>query len=614
MERAKITFRWLAAAAVGLILFSNPQVAPIFHGDGSAFAQRGKAITDGRVSFNFEDADIFEVARVVFGEVLKVNYVINPEITGRVTFRTFAPIPRSEVLSVMEVILRINGIGFVVEGGIYRIVLLEQVPDEFITSQAGKDPDNLSIELLPVKNISVGDFMEDLQKVIAMPLREGAVKVLPIEKMNALLVIGTKDAQLENVRKWVGKIDGLFKLSKSRVFIYPVQNGRAEDIVAVLERIYFEGVQEKRAKPQDAPPIPAGEPRAEVQPPAKARAAVESVTGSSLVSESARVFTDEVTNAIVVIGTAEDYEVIKGTIEKLDIVPRQVLIETMIAEVDLSDDFRFGIEWSFTHHVSAGDGRIDLSGDSGFDSGNLGPSATEGFTFIGVDQAGVVRAFLQAVESKSKVNVLAAPNLLAVDKKEANIQIGSQVPVATSETAVAGTTDIQRTIQYRDTGVILTIKPQINDGGVIVLDIKQEVSDFSVQNILGSDQVVISTTNASTSLVTQDGQTIIIGGLIRERKTKSRDYVPILGRIPILGYLFGFTSVTKQKSEVVILLTPRVITDLSQAKAATEDFILRLNTFEPEIDKEKLIKTKEDASENSSRSLSSFADYSADLE
>jgi general secretion pathway protein D len=613
VERAKITFRWLAAAAVGLILFSNPQVAPIFHGDGSAFAQRGGAITDGRVSFNFEDADIFEVARVVFGEVLKVNYVINPEITGRVTFRTFAPIPRSEVLSVMEVILRINGIGFVVEGGIYRIVLLEQVPDEFITSQAGKDPDDLSIELLPVKNISVGDFMEDLQKVIAMPLREGAVKVLPIEKMNALLVIGTKDAQLENVRKWVGKIDGLFKLSKSRVFIYPVQNGRAEDIVAVLERIYFEGVQEKRAKPQDAPPIPAGEPRAEVQPAPKVRAAVESVRGSNLVSESARVFTDEVTNAIVVVGTAEDYEIIKGTIEQLDIVPRQVLIETMIAEVDLSDDFRFGIEWSLKNRADIGS-RIDLKGETGFDSGNLGASALEGFTFVGIDKSGVVRAFLQAVESKSKVNVLAAPNLLAVDKKEANIQIGDQVPVATSETNVAGTSDIQRTIQYRDTGVILTIKPQINDGGVIALDITQEVSDFSVQNILGSDQVVISTTNASTSLVTQDGQTIIIGGLIRERKTKSRDYVPILGRIPILGYLFGFTSITKQKSEVVILLTPRVISDLSQAKAATEDFILRLNTFEPEIDKEKLIKTKEDVSEDSSRSLSSFADYAADLE
>ncbi|MDH3258051.1 MAG: hypothetical protein OEM19_01115, partial [Deltaproteobacteria bacterium] len=266
MERAKFTFKWLAAAAVGLMLCSHPRAAPIFHDSGSAFAQRGGAIANGRVSFNFEDADIFEVARVVFGEVLKVNYVIYPEIAGRVTFRTFAPIPRSEVLSVMEVILRINGIGFVVEKGIYRIVPLEQVSDEFITSQAGKDPDDLSIELLPVKNLNVVDFMEDLQKVIAMPLREGAVKVLPIEQMNALLVISTKGTQLDNVRKWVVKIDGLFMVSKARVFIHPVQNGRAEDIVAVLERIYFEGVKEKRAKPKDAPPIPAGEPRAVVQP------------------------------------------------------------------------------------------------------------------------------------------------------------------------------------------------------------------------------------------------------------------------------------------------------------------------------------------------------------
>ncbi len=594
MRSVKKQYRILAVVSFLVALFFISGVPGVFQGDFSARAQVSDRGRRGSVSFNFEDADIFEVARVVFGEVLKVNYVIYPEVTGRVTFRTFAPIPRSEVLSVMEVILRINGIGFVVEKGIYRIVPLEQVSDEFITSQAGKDPDDLSIELLPVENVSVGEFMKDLERVISIPLREGAVKVLPIEKLNALLIISTKESQLANVRKWVGKIDALFKVSKPRVFIHPVKNGRAEEIVAVLEEIFFGAEKEVTVKGKEAPPIPVGQPQGEAPPTPKVKSSATGQVGTSLVSESARVFTDEVTNSIVVIGTPDDYEVIKGAIEQLDIVPRQVLIETMIAEVDLSDDFRFGIEWSFTHHVGLGGGRINLDSETGFDSGNLGPSAAEGFTFVGVDQSGVVRAFLQAVEAKSKVNVLASPNILAIDKKEANIQIGDQVPVATSETAVAGTTDIQRTIQYRDTGVILTVKPQINDGGVIVLDISQEVSDFSVQNILGSDQVVISTTNASTSLVAKDGQTIIIGGLIRERKSKSRDYVPILGRIPIIGYFFGFTAVTKQKSEVVILLTPRVISDLEQAKDATRDFILRLNTFEPEIEKDKLIKESEE--------------------
>lgn len=612
MRGRRRLFIRLAAVAAGLMLLVCPCKSQLFHRDGSAYAQRMEN-AGGKVSFNFEDADIFEVARVVFGEVLKVNYAIYPEVTGRVTFRTFAPIPRREVLSVMEVILRINGIGFVEEKGIYRIVPLEQVSDEFISSQAGKDPDELSIELLPVKNMSIGDFMEDLRKVISMPLREGTVKVLPVEKMNALIVISAKDAQLENVRKWVGKIDGLFKVSKSRVFIHPVKNGRAEDIAAVLEEIYFGQGKVKKAKAKDAPPIPAGEPRAETQPtPQPVKAVGETMSMGGLVSEGVRIFTDEVTNSIVVIGTEGDYKIIRETINQLDIVPRQVLIETMIAEVDLSDDFRFGIEWSFMHHVSQGDGRINLDAESGFDSGNLGPSATEGFTFVGIDKTGVVRAFLQAVEGKSKVNVLASPNILAIDNKEANIQIGDQVPVATSETSVSGTTDIQRTIQYRDTGVILTVKPQINEGGVVVLDLSQEVSDFSVQNILGSDQVVISTTNASTSLVAKDGQTIIIGGLIRERKSKSRDYLPILGRIPIIGYLFGSTSVTKQKSEVVILLTPRVITDLEQAKDATNEFILRLNSFEPEIERDKFIERSGGESGNSSSS--GFADYSSSLE
>ncbi len=190
-----------------------------------------------------------------------------------------------------------------------------------------------------------------------------------------------------------------------------------------------------------------------------------------------------------------------------------------------------------------------------------------------------------------------------LDNREARIQIGDQVPIATSETAVSGTTDIQRTIQYKDTGVILEVTPQINEGGLVTLELSQEVSTYSLQTIFGSDQVVISKREAVTNMIAQDGQTVVIGGLIQELKNKTREGIPFLKDIPLLGYLFGSTRDQFERRELVILLTPHVLRNQQDTNTISSGYIQRIQGAEDErknlirdefiLDKEELQKSGE---------------------
>jgi general secretion pathway protein D len=201
-----------------------------------------------------------------------------------------------------------------------------------------------------------------------------------------------------------------------------------------------------------------------------------------------------------------------------------------------------------------------------------------------------VRARIEALASDSRARVLASPHVLVLDNREARIQVGDQVPIATSETNVTGTADIQRTIQYKDTGVILKVKPQVNEGGLVTLELSQEVSTYSIQKIFDSDQVVISKREAVTNLVAQNGQTIVIGGLIQEATTKANEGIPFLSKIPLLGYLFGGVTDKYERRELIILLTPHVMRDLNEARTVTSDYLERVKGVHQDIDKEGYVK------------------------
>jgi general secretion pathway protein D len=443
-----------------------------------------------KISFNFDDADVFEVIRTVFGEILKVNYIIDPKVKGRVNLKTIVPIDKDTVIPLMQTILKQNGIGFIEEKGFYLIIPLTDMP--------------------------------------------GAAQ---------------------------------------KVFVYPVQNSKAKDVSSMLQQIFL------GAKPAaKAPTAPARTPAAAT--PAPPPTLTETKGGEVLVGEATRIFSDDITNMLIILATPDDYAIIEETIKRIDIVPRQVLIEGLVARIDLTDKLNFGMQWLMKNDIKfvteAGTIKTFIDGlalDARIPASN--------FTFTAFDRLGNTRILLQSLASEGKANILAAPHILVSDNREARIQVGSQVPIATqTATSPRDTGDrastITSTIQYKDIGIILKVKPQVNEGGLVSLEISQEVSSLGDKvPIAGQDFQAINKTEATTNLVAQDGETIIIGGLIREDITKSSAGIPFLHKIPILGYLFGSKVNETTRNELIILLTPRVIRSQQEAGDVTSDYLDR---------------------------------------
>jgi len=546
----------------------------------------------GSVTFFFDDADIFEVAHTVFGEVLKVNYIIDPKVKGRVTFRTVTPIPRDEVLPIMEIILRLNGIGFVEEQGLYRIVPLTEVPKELVYAQVGKEPENVAIELFAFKNVNIKDSMTDIENAIGLTVKGGTVRVLPIYRLNALMVIASTKEQMDYVRKWVNALDSMFAVARPKIYVYPLQNSKATHVASLLQSIFSGVAPATTTTPAARTELPRT-PTSTLYPttpspttttpsaPRLGAAAVATGTGF-LVAPDTRVFADEIANSLIILATPADYAFIEETIKKIDTLPRQVVIEGLIASVTLTDKLDFGIQWTIQNDLKITGFKpfsrdINISGPLALDTRIPSPT----FTFTAKDAAGAIKLLLQSLASEGKAKILAAPHILVSDNREARIQVGSQVPLATSTmqtpigTGTTVTYTTTSTVQYKDIGIILKVKPQVNESGLVSLEISQEVSSIGAEKVIIADQVYdsIDKTEATTNLVAQDGETIIIGGLIREDITKSRSGIPFLSKIPILGYLFGSTLDESKRTELIILLTPRVMKNQQDARDVTSDYV-----------------------------------------
>jgi type II secretion system protein D len=546
----------------------------------------------GTVSFFFDDADIFEVAQTVFGDVLKVNYIIDPRVRGRVNFRTVTPIPRDEVLSMMEIILRLNGIGFVEEKGLYNIVPLDEVSKELVYAQIGKSPENVAIELFTFKNLNLKDSMAEIESALGLSLKGGMVRILPVYHMNSLIVVASTKEQLEYIRKWIELFDNMFSVARPKIFVYPVQNSKAKDIASLLQSIFPGGGAGPTSATATRTEQTKTTPSALLTPTSTGTktgaAAVVSGTGT-LISAETKIFADEITNSLIILATPTDYEFIKETIQKIDIMPRQVVIEGLVARVDLTDNLSFGFSWSLNTDLKISGAKpfvnnINLDSNVGINPGGLDTTTlpAKGFTFVGRDSKGGVRAVITALAEESKAKVLAAPHILVSDNREAKIQVGRQVPIATSTTTtpLTGGTEATNystsTIQYKDIGIILKVKPQVNDSGLISLEITQEISSLGeTVKVGGLDEISINKTEATTNLVAQDGETIIIGGLIQEDVSKSKDGIPLLSKIPIIGNLFGNTTDKNTRTELIILLTPHVIKTFKEAGSVTTDYVDR---------------------------------------
>jgi general secretion pathway protein D len=416
-----------------------------------------------------------------------------------------------------------------------------------------------------------------------------------VPKINYLIIVDT-DANVKRLLQLVEIFDSeQLKLIKPQVFVYPVQNGKAKDLSNLLQQIFLGAKSAPKptaSATTTTPATPTRPPTTGTQPPPPPPSMPQTqVTigpagpGEALVSEITKIFPDDISNALIILATPDDYALILETLQKIDVVPRQVMIEVLIAEITLADELKFGLEWSLK--AKADQGFFNIAGSflptTASGSGSTATTPPPGFTFLGIDKLGLIRGFIQTLATQGKTKVLASPHILAADNREAKIQIGKQVPIVTD---VQSTTVTTQNVQYKDTGVILEITPSINDSGLVSMKIKQEVSTFEFQQIGTNQFPVFTKREASTYLVAQDGQTIVIGGLIQEQTGKTRSGLPFLSKIPILGYLFGYTDDTFDRTEIILLVTPRVVRNQEEAEKLTNFYIHRLDdSFKKQIKK-----------------------------
>ena len=453
----------------------------------------------------------------------------------------------------------------------------------------------MSIGLFTLQSADVKTVDAELNKIIGdktlSPLA-GVVRFIPIERINGFLIITPQPHYLEQAKLWLERLDRVGATGGGvRLFVYHVQNGKAEHLAGLLTQT-FGGGQAPTVRPPTAPGVAPGlAPTTITNPFASAAASMPGsaatlrppgavpLTGATLAvtddsggpAGQVRVVADKENNALLILATTAGYAKIEAALKKLDTAPRQVLIEVTIAEVTLKDELQYGLEWLFTNGAR-------MSGQ--LDTGAAGINRiVPGFSYALTARSGdSIQAVLNMLASNNKLNILSSPHIMVADNQTAKIQVGDSVPVAGPQ-SVVGTTVVS-SVQYLDTGVILSVTPHINAGGLVNLDINQEVSNASRTTTSGLESPTISKRTAKTVVTVQSGETTVLGGIIKEDSSAGSSGVPLLSSIPILGGLFGTQSRNNVKTELVVLITPRVAQNVGQAKMVSDEFRKKLRDVE----------------------------------
>ena len=496
----------------------------------------------------------------------------------------------------------------------------------------------MSAALIPVEAADASTVTDELETIFRRTGAKSAddpVRFLPVERLNAVLVTARDFSTLRQAEQWVARLDRADAGADQRIFVYYVKNGKATELAGVLNQVFQADLQAPQPPAAQAVPglapglIPAtlrsdaprgdgdhpgdaypdgipfeGAPSVEVSPdgvlglrppritnnlaarapsridPSSLELERRSRAGSGigigalvLGGQGIRIIPDERNNALVVLSTLAQFRTIEAALKRLDVLPLQVLIEATIAEVSLDDELRFGLKWF-------------LQGDeveatfSNLAGGAVSP-VFPGFSFLAdIPNARVV---LDALSEVADVRVISSPQIMVLDNQSARLQVGDQVPVATQSAVAVVDPDapIVNSIELLDTGVILEVTPRVNVSGLVELDVIQEVSDAVATDTSGIDSPTIQQRQVTSTVAVQSGETVALGGLIRDRETRGKTATPGLADIPVLGHLFKSQSAKAERTELLILITPHVVRDPREAREVTEQLRRRLRTVVP---------------------------------
>ena len=606
---------------------------------------------DTRFRFNCVDCDLLEFVRNIASE-LKLNYVVDPKVQGVVNILTYGEMRRSDLMSLLETVLQINGAAMVKTGPVYRILpsrnarqlpldvrrdpgpsaspagesrVLQIVPMNFvpaadmaellnpylsdggdITYHQGANyliitdtPANVGkllelvrifdsdvfggkrVRVYALENSRATSLVLELESIFAgyAMAEESPVRFIPIPRLNSVLAISPGAGGFGEVDRWIARLDQAGQNREIRNYFVKIQNGDAKGIAGLLLKIYGRDRREEETFLPLPEGVEAGSPQAGGAGPL--------ARPEEMVQGEIKIVADVQNNALIIQCSPQDYEVIEETIRELDRVPRQVLINVKIYEVVLTDELSLGVS-AFLQ-----DRNKPTVPSPSATTASFGGAAASGLNLATRVLMGNTRelvAFLNAEETRSRSRVLSAPSIIASDNVTANIQVGSEIPILTSRGVVPGGTGgsslFSNTIQNRKTGVILNVTPRINAGGWVTLAVQQEVSSPGPPPTAGIQSPSINIRSVDTQVTIKNGQTIAIGGIISETKGLSRNRVPFLGRIPVVGLLFGTTSRTNERTELIALITPHVIEDIEQASDLTEELKSTLKGLKKELSRD----------------------------
>jgi general secretion pathway protein D len=568
-----------------------------------------QAEEDGKyIILNFDGADI-ETVIATFAEMLQMNYILSPGISGKVTIQSYKKVPTKDLFYIFQTLLEINGLTAVKDGPFYRIIQIDTAKQHPIDVEKGKEPgprpdSSFVTQLIPLEYVKASEIGNVLRS-----LSPRGTDLIIYEPGN-LLIVTALPPTLEKFMKLIDALDvSDAERSTVKTFVYYVENGEAKKLAEILGKIYPE-------KKSAAAPVAAGAARQVAPAAGLPRTGVLSPAPTSTVSEAFAGEIGEITieayediNALIVKTDPKSYVALLELLKKIDVPQKQVLIEVLVASVTLDDTTSLGLEWIM--RTSRG----GVGGAGGFTQGSLGleKDATTGAiiepskiintmqsgfsSFVtGIVDSNIFSATINTLAKTGNFKVLASPHILAMDNKEAKIEIGREVPIATGLTqqpATGAGSSLVTTgqIQYRTVGTLLTVTPHITEKKRVTLKVTQEISDVEggkdATNVVQQTSPTFTKKRAETTAVVEDGHTLVLGGLIEDNISQTRSGIPILSSIPILGYLFSTTTDTHTKTEFLVMVTPHVISNQTEADSVSEKFKNRVRIIKSRLDEVK---------------------------
>jgi len=435
----------------------------------------------------------------------------------------------------------------------------------------------------------------------------GAMRVMPVERLNSILVVTPRAEYLDIARRWIEKLDQPGDNSaEPQLNIYRVQNGDAQHLATVLSGIFGGSAPAGTAQSAVAPGLGSTSGTTTGQRgfgntsqtfgtgtggtstgfgsgfgsstalTAQNRLNTNTQAAQPAVAQlgSVRVMADEANNAILVWSTRGEFEKIEAALKRLDLPPTQVLIEASIIEVTLGDDLKYGLQWAFNdsaRHGLLGSGVV----------GQLPKAATGGFSYTLTNSLGTVRATLNALAAKSLIKVISSPSIMVLDNQVATMSVGTQQPIRTGETTNLNTVGNQTTTtyQYKDTGVQLQVQPSVNSGDLVTMNISQSVTDVGDEDLVTGQRAFLQR-QINSRVAVRSGQAIVLGGLIKDNTSTGKSGVPLLSEIPVVGALFGAATTSSARTELLVVITPRVVRSDPEIREVGRELRERLHALE----------------------------------